>query len=489
MREVGIYLGNKKLSVATTENQKLISFTDHTLQEAQDDSDNDELNFEVSLNKISRELKLNPNETINLSIADKEFIIRSFVIPSMSRKEIESSMEFEIDKYIPFKMADLEWNYSYDKLSGENKILISFIGYKRNNFTQYTESFSRLGFTPMIIEPGCLSLMRMIRSLSGYSRLQWYAVLEVTPKQGYITFFYKTLPVFSRVVNVDHEGEIDAAKVLEETRFSFQYFKREFRAHDLEKMIVVTQEDPASLASLGESLELPVDFLQPSDCVNSSDTLDVPRLKAYSVAAFEHFPRRFSPCLKSESPFLGKVKDKVSPLGTALAVGIVVVGLIVTVMINMSYHSKIVMQEKILAAQQEKVQLSEDLKRQKIRDIKRYIDEKEEQINVLAAKIKSNVPVARILYQLQASILSGTEGLWLDRIDFREAESQGASLRFLGYVYMGDSRKETLSLDRFMLNLNRNEVIKKMFPRLELVGKDRKTYGGFDVTQFVIRLY
>ncbi|MBN2483651.1 MAG: pilus assembly protein PilM [Candidatus Omnitrophica bacterium] len=489
MREIGLYLGNQTLSAAATENKKVISFSNYSLSESDAKPQDNELNFEVSLNKVSRELQLQQNETINLAIADKEFIIRSFVIPSMSRKEIESSMEFEIDKYIPFKMEDLEWNYSYERISRENKILVSFIGYKRKNFTQYTDSFNRLGFTPKVIEPGGLALMRMVKSMSQYVNLKWYAILEVAPKQGNITFFYNTLPVFSRVVSVDHEGKIDAAKVLEETRFSFQYFKREFRAYDLEKLLVITQEAPESLASMGESLELPVEFINPGELVGA-DQVDVSRLKAYSSATFDHFIRRFSPCIKLESPFLGGVPAKVSPFRTAIAIAIVVVGVVITIFINASYHRKIVAQEKMLEQKQKEVQLSDDLKRQNIRSIRRYIEEKEKQINVLATRTKARIEAAPILKQIEQAVLDGAQGVWLSKVNFNGGRGKNdANIRITGYIYLNDPNEETLSLDRLMLNLNRDSKIKESFSRLELGGKDKESYEGFEVTMFQIKLY
>ena len=211
-KNIGLYLGANSVGVVAVENKKVVSLAKFALssleEEAKVESLCEDVKWEALINKALREVGADTKD-VYVTLADKDFIFRSFPMPLMKKSEIESSVIYEIEKHIPFKINELRWDYSYSTVSKEKRVDTSFIGMKNDNFEKVKKILGNLELNPQVVEPACLSLVRAIKSDKKFASLKNFAVLDYTNSEAYLTFYYNDLPVFNRYLTVSKDQDVE----------------------------------------------------------------------------------------------------------------------------------------------------------------------------------------------------------------------------------------------------------------------------------------
>ncbi|MCD6584016.1 MAG: hypothetical protein J7K71_04970 [Candidatus Omnitrophica bacterium] len=496
MGRIGLYLAPNSIYVSTLKKGAPPSFKSYPL-EGKDIFK--EATFEILINKIARELNINKDDEIYLALEDRYFFFRSFVVPSMGRKGIESSITFEIDKYIPFKIEELTWNYGYKKIPQKKKGIVSFIGIKRTLFGGLSQPFSKLELTLSAIEPSCLALLRLIANRCPI-RKKWFAVLDLSSHACYLTLFFENLPLFNRTIfsfrgeivygdNVVAPGEpafID--KLTEEIRFSLHYFEREYRPYSVEKLMVIVDNSNKDklLSSLREKLSIEVEFYSPQEILNMP-VGDVNTLKAYSALTFSQLSKGFLPLLEDSSTcFLGGAKAFSYPINLFLLGVLIILGVLFSLILNTSLKRKIEFLERKVSQVESVFPLEERLKSESPQTLRKVLKEKEAKINAIKEKINAFVDVGPVLERLGFFL---PRGVWLEEVNLIHSKGGSLEAKISGYIWLGSPAKEINALDKLILNIREDEVLKRFLPHLDLVGKEAKVLRGVRVTHFRIRLY
>jgi len=300
-KKVGLYLGINSVGAAVVQGKDILSlgrFEFSSLEEAGGEIKNEDIRWEALINKTLREVS-SEAKNIYVSLADRDFIFRPLEMPSMKRKEIESSLVYEIEKYIPFKIEELVWDYDYANFPKERKIGLSFIGIKEDNFERIKSILSRLELKAAMIEPSCVSLARVVKSVKKFAQFKNFALLDFTQAEAYLTFFQQDLPVFNRYLVVPKKKDtLDLDNFIEAVNFSFQYFKREFKNYKLDKFIIVGDSNVDSLVPpLKEGLQVAIESVSSYDLTNRNNA-QVENVKALGVVGLERSPYKFRPFLR-----------------------------------------------------------------------------------------------------------------------------------------------------------------------------------------------
>ena len=503
-RTVGLYLGANSVGAVVLENRKVISCAKFDIssleEEAKVESLSEEVKWEALINKALREVGADEKE-VSVSLADKDFIFRSFPMPLMKKREIESSLIYEIEKHIPFKIEELTWDYGYASFPKEKKINASFVGMKNDNFQKIKNIFSHLELNATIMEPCCLSLARTIKSLKQFSSVKNFAILDFTESEAYLTFFYEDLPVFNRYLSIPKAEASSTERLVESVRMSFQYFKREFKSYetDLDKLIVVGNSVTDNLlSSLKSELEIEVEGISPQDFIPEGTTY-VENIKALGIAGRDYYPYRFKPVLKEtkeaveeeEIPVAAEVPLNLGLLGIFVGIGLLaVVGLY---MFNENTRSSKINEikriEKGIKIPRELAKLSWDKR-------KKAYEEKKSKLELLSKAEKSSGDIAEFLDTLSDTAVL-PKGLWLDslRMNYetkrsgrgKKAEGQyRASVK--GFIFRDNSFKEREGIDEFISNLKTQGAVNALFKNIRVISTDRKEVEGLELTSFTINL-
>lgn len=487
-KKIGLYLGLNSIGAVAMEGKKVVSSVKYDLssveEEAKVENLNEEIRWQALINKILREIG-SEEKDIFVSLADKDFIFRSLEMPLMNKKSIDSSLIFEIEKYIPFKIEELMWDYSFTKYPKEKKLNISFVGIRENNIYKVQEMFAHLNLTAVTIEPSSLSLVKILKTSKQFAQVKNFALLDVNDSEGYLTFFYEDLPVFSQFITIPKKGNIiDTEKFIESVRLSYQYFKREFRSYELEKFILISSRKEETInTSLSEELQINVESVSPYDLANISQA-EPETLKALGAVSFDS-PYKFRPILKKTEEYAEqKVAEGETPLRGWLIAGLLGAGLVASLIIAVIFGNEAsVLQYKLEKAERE-LERPQQLKGLSWSDIEAALSKKEEQTVKLRNLAKDISPIAPALEKFSSL---RPKGLWFESIDL-DYRDKKYSASLMGFIFLGDASNERLGVDTFVSNLKSDSAISTVFTNIEMISLERRTIGEYTVTYFTIKL-
>jgi len=489
-KKIGLYLGLNSIGAVAMEGKKVLSSVKYDLssveEEAKVESLNEEIRWQALINKILREIGSEEKE-VYVSLADKDFIFRSLEMPLMSKKNIDSSLVFEIEKYIPFKIDELMWDYSFTRYPKEKKLNISFVGIRETNIYKIQEMFSHLNIITVTIEPSSLSLVKVLKTSKQFSQIKNFALLDVTDSESYLTFFYEDLPVFSQYITVAKKGNtLDTDKFIESVRLSFQYFKREFRVYDLEKFIMISsRKDDAINASLAEELQVNVESVSPYDLANISQA-EPETLKALGAISFDS-PYKFRPILKKTEEYTEQKTVEGGtevPLRGWLIAGLIGGGLLISLVIAVIFGNEAsVLQYKLEKAEKE-LQRPKQLKGLSWVDVESALSKKEEQ----TAKLRNlSKDISIIAPALEKFSSLRPKGLWFESVDVDYRDKKYLAT-LTGFIFQGDAYNERSGVDSFISNLKKDPDVNGIFSAIEMVSLERRVMGEYTVTYFTLKL-
>ncbi len=493
-KRVGLYIGLNSIGVIALEGKNLLSLS-KIEQSASEDAGaevtNEDIRWEAFINKALREIGVDVGK-VYISIADKDFIFRSLELPMMKRREIESSLEYEIEKYIPFKMEELEWDFEFVRLPQEHKINLSFVGIRENNLRRVRDVFSRLNIEIASIEPSCMSLARAIKSLKQYAKMRDYAVLDLTGSESYLTFFQHDLPVFNRyLVTPVKAAGIELNRFNESVDLSFQYFKREFKSYKLEKCIIVADvvEEPM-VALLKESLQTEVDAITAHDLTGRNNAT-VEAAKALGTAQRGLYPSSFDPVFKKVVSAVAGVTPaavRIPALRIWVHGTLLVVGLLGSLFLSIFMGNEVSVRKIEFSKEEKSIGIPQPLQPYASwAERSEKTDQREKEIVVLQGFITSFKGYSVFFHQVS---LRGVlpEGVWFHRLILRPMGQETQEVSINGYVYRDDDYEERLGLDELVLNLKQNKLLQEYFTSVDLDYSRRLEQRGYPLTEFSILL-
>ncbi|MCF7869680.1 MAG: pilus assembly protein PilM [Candidatus Omnitrophica bacterium] len=492
-RKVGLYLGTSLVGLALKEGKKLLFLGSNDISsiEAREIETLDEnLHWQALIRKSLRQANVD-SKIIDLSLADRDFIIRSLEMPLMGKKEIEASLVYEIEKYIPFRSEELVWDYQFNRIPKEKKVSVSFVGIRKSSLEQTKKILSNIDLEAATIEPGCLSLARMLKSTKETKDIRNFVLLDLTLQEAYLTFFQDDLPVFNRYLNIkEKEGKLDLDNFVEAVSFSFQYFRREFKSGKLDRIFVVSdQPELDSLVdSLKETLSLDAKKVTPYE-LTSRQEASIENIKALGCGSRNDYSYKFSPVLKefeetkkAEASFSGGGDWHWRLIGSAAAIAV-----IVCFLVSLFFNNALSLVEDEFTKKGKNLNLPEQLQQVGWENIKIATDEKLNKITQLKQLKEKSIK----LFNFLSLLVDGgviPDKMWLSLINISKKQKEKYSVEIIGYAYRADDYQERLAVNDFVSNLRANESVNSLFNIVEATSADRETIREFTVTKFVVNL-
>lgn len=490
-KKVGLYLGVNSVGAAVIQGKKIISLANFelsSLEETQAEALSENIRWEALINKVLRQAGADTDE-VYVSLADKDFIFRSLQMPLMKKKEIESSLIYEVEKYVPFKMEELEWDYSYVRFPKERKVNLSFVGIRENNIQRIKDILYRLKINVAAIEPSCLSLLRVVKSSKDLSKFKNFALLDFTGIESYLTFFQNDLPVFNRYITVPKKEEgFDLQEYIEAVNLSFQYFKSEFKTYKLEKIIVAGGEaDKDLISSLEEGLQIATTHVLPQDLAKD-EKAKVESIKALGVAGREHYPYEFRPVLRRTEEFIeGAAVAAVPPFRLGLLGFLAVAGLAFSFLLSTTKGNEISAAKKQLRNEESLIVVPPEFKDVSQVERKDMVKKRKDKVKALKSVAGSFREFSEFLDILSQQGIILPSGSWLKTLDvvYEKGEYSG---KLIGYIFRDDNYKERLAFDELIFNLKNNEIVQSIFSNVEMDYSKKERLKEAELTSFSIKL-
>ena len=509
MSSLGIYFGPRVISIVETQGRKLLKNAQINQATVSGGELEEKVSAEVKLIEIIalfkgelRKTKIEAKEAV-LCLSGKDLIIRTFEMPVLPREELQSAINFEAKKYIPFKVEDLISSYQleFDKASRINRVL--FIGIKKETMDRYNSILSQLDIKIKAIEYAGFSVLRSL-VLSGVSDRGIIGVLGAElngEDEVNFTVLENGFPLFSRDItliggpgDLGKEEEIDRNTALEklkiEVRVSLDYYNRKFPNKNIQKVFFISGQDYRSdLEGLMADAGLSAHFIDIARIIKKERTYSLGFIKGYSSSLSKAIMTKVKVNLSTAKarPLKGKavqreviylfegfrIDRRVITLALFLCIATLGFGFYRTQALRNELNNIIAMRSQV--AKFSPGGTYEELKKLSL--------EYTSKLDILDNLIKRQLYLTEPL-DIIARVMPA--GAWLKDFTFNKKEDGKAELLLSGAVYLADNEKEFSTANVFLASLKANPVFSKYFKEINLLSLDSEQLEGVRVTDFSI---
>lgn len=157
-------------------------------------------NYRDALSKAIVRAKVAPQERAVVAVAGQGVVSRYVELPMMSRSELESSMRFEIEKYVPFPLAEVASDYAVIREMKDKAKMFVLIAAAKNDLIQRKCQFAQeMNLTLKAVDLDCLALANFAKEMAVERRRgSCYGIINIGKFVSSINIFDDDTPALSR---------------------------------------------------------------------------------------------------------------------------------------------------------------------------------------------------------------------------------------------------------------------------------------------------
>jgi len=425
-----------------------------------------------------------------ICISGQDLVIRTFEIPLIPKNELKGVVSFEVKKYIPFKLEELDYDFQILYNSRNKTSLVLFVGIKKDILNNYVSIFKQLNIKIGILEYSAFSVLRFLK-LAGVSDSGVKASLcfdlnnedeaNFTVYENGFSLFSRDFVLTGEPTGFEQVAEADRLQRLEklknEIKISLDYYKRKFPEKNLKEIYVVSDKESQQELSALPS-EAAIKFVDYQKALGKGAVYSSVLIKSFAASLFK------SSVLKIKINLLGaKLKAaKTVPQARQMAVGnvfegikidlkFVIFGAILCAGIFIYGITKIQPLKKELAdIQNNRVKTNITSGNESIEELSDISDRFSKKISTLDNMAKNQMFAT---YPLNAVPPALPRGVWLENFNFNQNATGGPELVLSGKVYLADAEREVESVNAFLANLKKDQNFSRYFKEININSIDR----------------
>ncbi len=508
MNALGIYFGIKDINLVEASGKKIINnirlpHPSAALSELEEKVPGD-VKMVVLLKDALRTYRINAQEAV-FCVSGQDMVIRTFEIPALPHNELKGAINFEVKKYIPFKIEDLDYDFQVLPNAKNKTNLVLFVGIKKEILNSYVAIAKQLNLKVDALEYSAFSMLRFLK-LTGASDSGVIANLNFdlnSEDEANFTVFENGFPLFSRDIVLEaapaefeelaQSGRAQKQdKLKNEIRVSLDYYKRKFPDKNIKNIFVISDLDSRQeLEGFFAEAGLAAKFVNTQKAFGKAVVYSSVFAKSFSAALFKASALKIKINLVGAKLKAAKVVASgvnVNPLAFLedfrLDFRFIFLGIVICALV-FGY--------RLIRTQPLQEELS-GIKNKRIKINTVLTDDSYESLNALDAKDKKKIQVLDALvknqlyatYPLSIVPRAIPEGVWLSRLDFNQKPGGVLELMLQGQAYLADSQQEFEAVNTFLNNLKNEPDFLKYFSKLAIDSLDRGMVQGKSVAVFTI---
>jgi len=444
---------------------------------------------------------IEPAEAI-VSISGKDLIVRTFEMPILPAQELNSAVNFEAKKYIPFKVEELfsDFEYKLDKTVQKTRVL--FVGIKKEALNNYLEVLRQLGVRPRSVEYSAFSILRLLK-LANIREKDIIAVVNIDllkEDEANFVVLEGGFPLFSRDISLmggyeepakveESERNTLLEKLKREIQISLDYYDRKFPGKNILKIFFITNPNyRAELEGFVKDLGLSVNFIDINKHINRPIPFSLPFVKSFSgslsmintgvkinlLSAKERVTKKEAKELPVSPSLIANYKPELITAAVCLLVYISVFAFSSRRMAPLENEIK-----GIVSMRPEAPRAISGLSYDELLKIKSGYDIK---ARTMEGILKERVVLTPLFDSIPRVVLKGMN---LEMISFKKA-GEKKELTLNGSAYSGNIDKQRELINIFLTRLKENPVIAKYFQEVGLVSSGTQESEEIISTYFAI---
>ena len=143
-------------------------------------------------------------KNVATSISGHSVIIRKILLPAMTEEEMESSIQWEAEQYIPFEISEV--NIDFQMLDADSKdpsqINVILVAAKKDFVNDYINAFKECGLNPIVMDVDCFALENACEISYGFEPDEVVALINMGASAINVNILKEGISVFTRDIQV-----------------------------------------------------------------------------------------------------------------------------------------------------------------------------------------------------------------------------------------------------------------------------------------------
>ncbi len=202
-----------------------------------------------AIRELATDQKIKTKE-VALSVSGHSVIVKKIQVPIMSEDELEESIKWEAEQYIPFDMNDVNIDFHIleegEAGEGQDQMNVVLVAVKKDKLSEYTALITDAGLIPMVVDVDAFTLENMYCVNYDVSPGETTALVNIGASVMNINILKGGSFAFTRDISIGGNRYTEA--VQKELSVSFE------DAEKLKKQEMVEGIDPASLNAVIEAI-------------------------------------------------------------------------------------------------------------------------------------------------------------------------------------------------------------------------------------------
>ncbi|MDD5097425.1 MAG: pilus assembly protein PilM [Candidatus Omnitrophica bacterium] len=509
MNSLGIYFGTNSIGLAEGNKKKLVNSVVIPQASMFSGDFEEKVPTDVKIVALIKDALRTNHMNVDqgtICISGQDLIIRTFEIPKLPSNELQSAINFEAKKYIPFKLEDLIYNFQVEP-SKQNKLnTVLFVGIKKEILEKYISITKQLNIKINDIEYSAFSLLRFLNLCGVKDSGVIASFCFDLNNDDEINFMVSEngLPFFSRdiLLAAGVEGFEDSAdnsqlkkydKLKSEIRVSQDYYRRKFPDKEIKTLYVLSgQNMREDLRDFFAASGISAKFVDTSRVLGKNATYSSILGKSFGAVLFKDIPLKvkinlFNTRIKADS---AKGKENLFAFlsfmeGVKVDLKVIILGILICAVTfgYGIYRMQPVRQEinSIKSKRPKLANISED-------DDSVILSSREKKLKKRLSSLDNLIKdQLYATYFLDIIPRALPDGVWLTKLSSgRNNEDGQPEVSLDGEVYLGDSDREFEAVSTFLSNLKAEQFFSKNFKDITITSVDRRVSDGDSVAIFSI---
>ncbi len=161
---VGVDIGSSAVKIVrlekTKEKVKILGFAVEKIVDK---------NFRDALSKALLTANICAYQSVAVAVTGQGVVSRSIELPLMSKSELESSMQFEIEKYVPFPLAEVSSDYAViQEMRDKAKMSVLIAAAKSELINEKYNLVKEVNLNLKVVDLDCLALANFFTEIVGW---------------------------------------------------------------------------------------------------------------------------------------------------------------------------------------------------------------------------------------------------------------------------------------------------------------------------------
>lgn len=141
-----------------------------------------------------------------LSVSGHSVIVKKITLPSMTEDELEESIRWEAEQYIPFDINDVNLDFhilgSTDGPEGRGQMSVLLVAVKKDKLTDYTALVTEAGLSPAVVDVDAFALENMFEVNYGGGGDRVVALVNIGASVMNINMLKNGVSSFTRDISI-----------------------------------------------------------------------------------------------------------------------------------------------------------------------------------------------------------------------------------------------------------------------------------------------